>query len=123
MVRTAGSRLKFAALLLCTMKLNAQIAAQPTSSAPAQATASIRSTTNLVVVDVVVTDSAHKPVHQLKASDFTVLENGRAQSVKAFEEHVAPAGNVKLAPLPPLPPNTFTNYSAVPANGVQQMAR
>ena len=40
----------------------------------------IRTYSNLVVVDVVVTDSQGNPVHGLKASDFTLTENNKPQT-------------------------------------------
>lgn len=56
-----------------------------TNPSPAQAqanpVATIHAGTELVVVDVVATDSKQNAVHGLKASDFTVLENGSAQQV------------------------------------------
>jgi VWFA-related protein len=85
----------------------------PASGAPAT---TIRTSSDLVVVDVVASDSQQNPVHQLTAADFTVLEDGKPQTVKIFEEHAA----APLAPLPPLPkldPGMFTNYSLAPANG------
>ena len=42
---------------------------------------------NLVVIDVVVSDSKQNPVHGLKKEDFTLMENGKPQSIKNFEEH------------------------------------
>ncbi len=75
----------------------------------------IRTSTQLVVVDVVVTDSSHKPVHNLKASDFTLTENGARQTVRSFEEHsVAPA---PAQPEPPPPPGIFTNKPMVAPGG------
>lgn len=76
----------------------------------------IRSTSELVVVDVVATDAQQNPIHHLSASDFTVLEDGHPQNIKVFEEHTAGTP----APMPPMPrfaPGKFTNYSFAPANG------
>ncbi len=92
-------------------------------SSPAQATpapqpaSTIQANANLVVVDVVVTDAQHNPVHKLSAADFTVLESGHAQTIKTFEEHVSNPAASQLPPLPKLPPGTFTNYSVAPLNG------
>ena len=46
-----------------------------------------KTTTRIVVLDVVVTDKHGAPVHGLKQSDFRVLENGHEQNVNIFEEH------------------------------------
>jgi VWFA-related protein len=89
---------------------------------PAQATtgiATIYARSNLVVVDVVVTDSKKNPVHGLQKSDFTLMENGKPQAIRNFEEHTElPASETaKIAPVPKLPDGLFTNKSAAPANG------
>src|SRR6476660_644831 len=44
----------------------------------------IRSTTRLVVVDVVTVNSNGEPVPGLKAEDFTVLEDGKPQKISGF---------------------------------------
>jgi VWFA-related protein len=74
---------------------------------------------NLVVIDVVVSDSKQNPVHGLKKEDFTLMENGKPQMIKNFEEHTAlPASETsKVAPAPKLPPGLFTNKSSAPENG------
>lgn len=101
----------FIANLLCAPFLAAQ------QSTPAQPAATLQSNTNLVVVDVVVTDGQHNPVHKLTKADFTVQENGQAQTIKAFEEHASSPATAQLPDLPKLPPGTFTNYTPAPANG------
>jgi VWFA-related protein len=77
----------------------------------------LHSTTQLVVVDVVVTDKHQNPVRDLKASDFTLLEKGTPQQIKTFEEHTAPPAADKLPPMPTMPPGVFTNFSFVPGQG------
>jgi VWFA-related protein len=78
----------------------------------------IRAYSNLVVIDVVVNDAQGNPVHGLKASDFTLLENNKPQTIRHFEEHNAsPTSETQVAPAPKLPPGLFTNKSAAPANG------
>ncbi len=71
-------------------------------------------TTHEVLLDVVVTDDG-RAVRGLKASDFTVLEDGKPQVVASLEEHrpMTVAMSAQTAPFPALPSNTFTNY--VPA--------
>jgi VWFA-related protein len=73
----------------------------------------------LVVVDIGVTDSKGVPLHNLKQSDFTLLENGVSQQIKGFDEHSAmsAAEAAKLTPMPKLGPGIFTNFSPAPANG------
>ena len=71
---------------------------------------------NLVVVDVIVSDSKGNPVHGLKASDFTLLENNKQQSIRNFEEHTAEQTAV-IAPPPKLPAGLFSNRTAAPTGG------
>ncbi len=52
-------------------------------------------------------------MHNLSASDFTVLENNAPQRIKSFEEHKA--ADTKPEPPLDLPPGNFTNYTSVPA--------
>jgi VWFA-related protein len=93
--------------------LLAAIILQPVFAQNSPPVSSLTTSTQLVVVDVVVTDSKQNPVHNLSSSDFTVLENNAPQRIKSFEEHKA----VDTKPEPPfdLPPGNFTNYTSVPA--------
>ncbi|MFZ1916301.1 MAG: VWA domain-containing protein [Terriglobales bacterium] len=84
----------------------------PLAHAPDAATPDVptfTSTTRIVLVDVVATDSHGESVYDLKANDFSVLDNGKPQEIVAFEAHRADA-----APKPPpalnLPENVYTNY-------------
>ena len=45
----------------------------------------LRTNTRLVLVDVVATDSKGQPVPDLKASDLTVLEDGKPQKISGFQ--------------------------------------
>lgn len=54
------------------------------SSLVYQSSTVLRATTRLVVVDVVATDSKGEPVPNLKAEDFTVLEDGKPQKISGF---------------------------------------
>jgi len=59
----------------------------------------------LTTVDTTVTDAAGNPVQGLKQSDFTLFEDGKPQPIHNFEEVI----EVGVPPLPPLPPNVYTN--------------
>jgi len=101
--------------LLCCFLLSVATATAGQTSAATQpgsseAASTIKTSTRIVLLDVLVTNTAGKPVHGLKARDFTVLEDGKPQQIRGFEERrpdVAPSH----PPVPlNLPPNTYTNY-------------
>ncbi|SNS95079.1 VWFA-related domain-containing protein [Granulicella rosea] len=109
----------------------AQAPSQTTAQAPAKTAAApttqlvkdegittLHSTAKLVVVDVVVTDRDHHPVHGLKQSDFTLLESKKPQQIKSFDEHSAltDAAAAKFEPMPKMPPGIFTNFEPAPVN-------
>ena len=104
------------ALLPATIAL-AQNATAPATSQAAQYTMSV--TSQLVVVDVTVTDKHGKPLHGLKAGDFVLNENGQPQQVRSFEEHTGLSDQdaAKVPAQPKLPPGDFTNFVATPPNG------
>ena len=86
------------------LPINAQQDQAQNQGQPAKPT--FRTTTRLVVVDVVVTDKDGNPVKGLKAEDFTVTENNEEQKLADFSFHqpgsVAAAGQQ-------LPANIFSN--------------
>ena len=77
-------------------------AAPSTSEVPAP---TIRVSTHLVLVDVVVTDKQGKPVTGLHQEDFVVQEKGKNQKVAFF---TAP-GESQSQPPPVLPPGIYSN--------------
>src|SRR5262245_22115568 len=84
-----GSRriVAFAALVLASTAGLWGQSAQPQQQPP---TPSFRSGVNLILVDVTVRDRSGKPIRDLKASDFEVLENGKPQDIVSFaHEEVA----------------------------------
>jgi VWFA-related protein len=83
---------------------------------PDQPVITLRTQANLVVVDVVVTDAHQNPVHHLTTNDFTVLEDGRAQTIKVFEEH-ATGESPSLQTAPKLPSGEFANNGMAPSAG------
>jgi len=83
----------------------------------------LRAVTRLVVVDVVATNGSGDAVPDLKAEDFTVIEDGHEQKISAFSFQHPPAAGVSQVRLQPvnLPPNVFSNvpkYSAEAALNV-----
>jgi VWFA-related protein len=103
-----------AAITLFSSVLFAQ-SSQPDSKT--STTTTLRANTQLVIVDVTVTDAHRKPVHNLKAADFVVLEDNVSQSIKTFEEHAYVQEPSVAVKQPPLPPGVFTNFSPVPPKG------
>lgn len=105
-------------LVLClAIPTASKLAAQAPATAQ-QSGITLKARTQLVILDVVVTDSHQSPIHNLKAADFSVFEGNAPQQVKTFEEHtsLSAAEAAKIEPLPVLPPGIFTNYSPAPAN-------
>ena len=69
----------------------------------------LKASTRMVLVDAVVTDAQGKPVSGLKAEDFTIIEDGKKQTIKAFGARSAAQADQKPSPAPRLPPGLFTN--------------
>ncbi len=72
----------------------------PPPPPPDEPIAKFATTTQLVIVNVAVTDKKGNAVEGLKASDFTVNEDGRSQQIRVFEfqrleEQAAPAPTLK----------------------------
>src|SRR5208283_1033520 len=70
------------------------------------------------IVDVLVTDDKGQPVTGLTRSDSTVAANGHPQPIRSFYEYdkTTPPARART-----LPPNTYTNSTALPANGPVQI--
>jgi VWFA-related protein len=85
------------------------------TSQPGQSGVTLRAGTQLVVVDVVVTDKSQNPIRNLKASDFSLLESGHPQQIKSFEEHTD--SSAKATPMPVNLPGIFSNYSPASTGG------
>ena len=71
----------------------------------------IKTDVRIVLVDVVVTQGKGEPVVGLRKEDFRVSEDGRPQTISFFEEHTG--GTVSPVPLPPMPPDVYTNYPTI----------
>jgi hypothetical protein len=107
---------KFAAVVGLATMLASQNAVLAQQLSEAQVPApTIRITTHLVLVDVVVTDKQNKAVLGLKPGDFAVEENGKAQKITTF---VTPEQNQPPAPGPALPPGIYSNRAQYRSPGV-----
>ena len=83
---------------------------QHPSASPAAVT-TLHVESRLVVVDVVVTGHHGEPVTGLTSSDFTLLEDGKPQTISFFESHVPPPKTPEKAPASP-PPHRYSNINA-----------
>lgn len=84
---------------------------------PQSATPPFKITARTVVENVVVLDKNGHAVPGLRRRDFQVFENGKRQAISFFDSNFEPSQAVALAPAA-LPPDTFTNVPAAPANDV-----
>src|SRR6478752_8332196 len=77
----------------------------------------LRTNTRLVVVDVVATDGKGQPIPDLKAADFTLLEDGKPQKISGFTfEH--PGSNLAPVAQANLPPSVVTNAPKFQSNSL-----
>src|ERR1700758_2684563 len=110
---TGNLALILSSLSVCALAMgqDSALAPQDQSEQPAPV---LSITTHEVLLDVVVTD-AGRAVTGLKASDFTVLEDGKPQVIASLQEHspMSAARTAGAGSAPSLPQNTFTNYTPV----------
>jgi VWFA-related protein len=71
----------------------------------------IKVETRVVLLDVVVTDHKGEGIPNLRREDFNIEEDGKPQTLSAFDEHSR--HNALPVNLPALPPNVYTNMQAV----------
>jgi VWFA-related protein len=74
----------------------------------------IKAESREVLVDVTVTDAHGRPVTNLDRRTFHVLEDGKPQAINYFEVHQSAKAAAAVEPLPPLPPNVYTNFVDAP---------
>ncbi len=92
--RRAATSLLLAIALLALPHLHAQTEDDP---APPPHTPSVTINARLVVLDIVVTDSAGKPIDGLTTKDFQVFEDGKPQRIRSLEPpsaHTLPASTL-----------------------------
>jgi len=91
--------------LLAQNPPSAQQSTPSTAPAQSQPTATIRSTTHLVQVSVIVTDKKGQPITGLKREDFSVLDDSKPQQIAFFSEAspAPPATSIRI------PATVYTN--------------
>jgi len=77
----------------------------------------LRTNTRLVLVDLVATDSKGQPVPDLKASDLTVLEDGKPQKISGFNFEHSDASSARVVQIQ-LPPSVVTNAPKFQSNSL-----
>ncbi len=107
MYRSFSFRIAIASALILNLATSPTIlSAQQTSADVPVIT--IRTSTRLVVVDVVVTDKKGQPKLGLKPEDFTIEENGKKQKISVF---APPTGGTTPASAPvAVPPGVLSNH-------------
>jgi VWFA-related protein len=104
-VRRAMLSLPLLWTILFTLLLKAQAPPNADAAGNQDAVTTIRSTTRLVQVSVVVLDKKGEPITGLKKEDFAIFDESKPQEISFFNAGVvAPA---QTSPI--LPPNVFTN--------------
>jgi len=109
--RTLGfiRRLAFIVAIFSASIISSRQTASPQSQPPASA-ATVRKTTHLVLVDVVVYDKHGNHVTNLTAADFALRDRGQPQNIAVFSNEHAGESLADKTPSPPqLPPDVFTN--------------
>jgi VWFA-related protein len=116
--------LAFSCLTFGTLQGQTDSPIQPPQTASSQVKTGVpdiptfRTTVRRVVVDVVVRDSANRPVHGLKPSDFVVAEDGQPQSILSFDVFDLDKPSISLPPnTPHMPANHFVNIPPTPERG------
>ncbi len=87
-------------------------AAEPQQQPVYESASVLKAVTRLVLVDVVATDKKGEPVADLKQTDFTLLEDGKEETIKVFSFQQPGHASDTESPAPvkeKLPPNVYTN--------------
>lgn len=98
--------------LLVTSTLTIHVPAQQPQQNPQPGAFRFRVETEIVLVNAVVRDKQGKPLIDLKAEDFTLLEDGKAQQILSFDSE-----NLDTAPIAPAGPNQIST-DAPPAHPI-----
>jgi VWFA-related protein len=93
--------------LLASYGLQARAQAPAPEPLTNQSAVTLRTTTRLVQINVIVHNRKGEPVEGLTKGDFTVLDQGKEQQIAAFSANSAMPRDGAM--IPPLPPNVFSN--------------
>ena len=115
-IRLAARRLVAAG---CILSMVAPAWSQTDKPAAPPPISVIRVSSQMVLEDISVSDAHNNPVHGLKQDQFKIVEDGKPQVLRTFEEHSTPTAEeaAKFPPMPKLAPGIFTNYTVAPAVG------
>jgi len=97
------------AILAALGSMHRSVVAQQGAS-PADTTQTLQVYSRLTVLDVTAIDANGQPVHGLTQADFTILEDGKPQPIRSFEE--VSSHPVELPR--ELPPDVYTNLQPPP---------
>jgi VWFA-related protein len=92
------------------LKFHPASAQQNPASTDSAGTETLQIYSRLTVVDVTATYADGQPAYDLKQSDFTILEDGKPQPIRNFEE----VGVRPVMPTPEMPANVYTNLQPPP---------
>jgi VWFA-related protein len=88
---------------LCLTPVPALGQQQPAPPPPPVSASTLRASSNVVRIDVEVTDSSGKPIKGLKADQFEITDNGKTEKISTFTysdiEHMETAGPDATAPM------------------------
>ena len=114
---TTSGALALSFLAFCFLEARSQTATSGQPQDVVQSNQTLRTNTRLVVVDVVATDSKGQPVPDLKASDLTVLEDGKPQKISSFNFEHSDASSARTLQIQ-LPPSVVTNAPKFQSNSL-----
>src|SRR4051812_30338228 len=102
-----SSRMFFVVLAFCGSLVAQSTPAPPQGTASAEKTPVIKTSTRVVLLDVVVTDKKSQPVTDLKKEDVTISEGGKKQSIASFK--LVDHRTASKEPIPKMSPDVFSN--------------
>jgi len=119
---TSALLIPIAIVALCAARVPAQTGVESNlpeaGFGPQAAAPTIHVYSRETIVDVLVTDDKGQPVRGLTRSDFTVEEDGHSHPIRSFYEYDK---TTPSTPVRTLPPDTYTNATALPTSGPVQI--